>query len=122
LSPHIQIYKPQLTSALSILHRISGVVLSGGFVILTLWLVALAGGPESYATFSSNAQSLLGQIVLFGLSLAFFYHLCAGIRHLLWDAGLFLELPEVYKTGRIVIGASILLTLILWLRIYGVSL
>jgi succinate dehydrogenase / fumarate reductase cytochrome b subunit len=122
LSPHLQIYKPQITTSLSILHRITGVGLAFGFFVLVGWLVALAGGPESYGLFTACAQSIPGKIVLFGLTLAFFYHLCNGIRHLLWDIGLYLELPEVYKTGRIVVGATVILTAIVWLKIYGVGL
>ncbi|MDR3449433.1 MAG: succinate dehydrogenase, cytochrome b556 subunit [Alphaproteobacteria bacterium] len=122
LSPHLQIYKPQITTTLSILHRIAGIVLSFGILVFTVWLAALASGPESYASFTSCAQSIVGQIVLFGISLAFFFHLCSGIRHLLWDSGKFMEIEQVYRTGYIVIGASLLLTLIVWLKVYGVSL
>ncbi len=122
LSPHLQIYKPQLTSILSILHRITGVGLCFGFIVLVGWLAALASGPESYNSFLACAHCILGQTVLFGLTVAFFYHLCCGIRHLLWDAGLYLELPEVYKTGRMVIAATGILTLLVWLKVYGVLL
>jgi succinate dehydrogenase / fumarate reductase cytochrome b subunit len=122
LSPHLQIYRPQLTSMLSILHRMTGVGLSFGFIVLVGWLAALANGPETYGSFVSYASSWLGQAVLFGLSAAFFYHLCNGIRHLLWDSGLSLDLPEVYKTGRIVMAATVVLTAVLWLKIYGVGL
>jgi succinate dehydrogenase / fumarate reductase, cytochrome b subunit len=122
LSPHLQVYKPQLTSILSIIHRMTGVALSFGAVIFVVWLVSLASGPESYASFVGYAGSLVGQIILFGLTFSFFYHFCCGIRHLLWDAGYFLELKDVYKTGRIVVGVSLVLTLIVWLKVYGVSL
>ena len=122
LSPHLQVYKPQLTSILSILHRITGVGLCFGFMILVAWLAALASGPEAYKTFVSYAQSVIGQIVLFGMTVAFFYHFCNGIRHLLWDAGLFLDLPAVYKTGRIVMGATVIMTAVVWLKVWGVSL
>jgi len=122
LSPHLQIYKPQLTSSLSIFHRIAGVVLSFGLIIFVAWLAALAGGPESYSSFTLCAQSNFGQVILFGLTLAFFFHLCCGIRHLFWDAGLFLDLKGAYKTGYFALAATIVLTLILWLNVYGISL
>ncbi len=120
LSPHLQIYKPQITSVLSITHRITGVALAIGLAVLVAWLAAIAGGPESYATFTSYSGSILGQLILLGISFAFFFHLCLGIRHLLWDAGFFLEIKEVYKTGYIAIGAAVILTLIIWLKVYGV--
>ena len=122
LSPHLSIYKPQLTSILSILHRMTGVALAFGLVIFVWWLVSLASGPESYAKFVSCAQSVAGQIVLFGLTVAFFYHLSCGIRHLLWDTGVFLEIRETYKTGRIVLAATVIMTTIVWLKAYGVFL
>ncbi|MGB9153083.1 MAG: succinate dehydrogenase, cytochrome b556 subunit [Alphaproteobacteria bacterium] len=122
LSPHLTIYKPQLTSVLSIFHRMTGVALACGLVIFVWWLVSLAKGPESYAGFVTCSQSIVGQVVLFGLTVAFFYHLSCGIRHLLWDTGLFLELKETYKTGRIVLAATVIMTAIVWLKAYGVFL
>jgi succinate dehydrogenase / fumarate reductase cytochrome b subunit len=122
LSPHLQIYKPQITSVLSITHRLTGIVLSFGLIILVAWLTALASGPDAYGELLICAQSIIGQVILAGLTFAFFFHLCCGIRHLLWDAGYFLELKDVYKTGRIVIAATFVLTAIVWLKIYGVIL
>ncbi len=122
LSPHLQIYKPQLTTALSIFHRLSGVALCFGIVVFVGWLTALASGPDAYAGFAHYAKTCVGQIILAGISLAFFYHLCCGIRHLFWDAGKGLEIKDVYKSGRIAVAGSIILTLILWyFIIYGVS-
>jgi succinate dehydrogenase / fumarate reductase cytochrome b subunit len=121
-SPHLQIYKPQLSSVLSITHRVTGVGLTLGLIVFVWWLAALAGGAESYATFIGYAQTILGQVILFGLSAAFLYHLCCGIRHLLWDAGYFLSIKDVYKTGKIMVATVLLLLLIVWLRAYGVSL
>lgn len=119
-SPHLQIYRPQLTSVLSILHRISGVGLTLGAVVYVWWLAALAGGLDSYATFLVYAHSLVGQVILIGLSAAFFYHGCCGVRHLLWDAGYFLELKDVYKTGRVMFATVVVLTALFWMKIYGV--
>ena len=121
-SPHLQIYKPQLSSVLSITHRVSGVGLTMGAVVFVAWLASLAGGAESYATFLSYATSPLGQIILFGFSFAFLYHLSCGIRHLLWDAGYFLEIKDVYMTGKIMVPTVLILVLIVWLKAYGVSL
>jgi succinate dehydrogenase / fumarate reductase cytochrome b subunit len=115
LSPHLQIYRPQLTSVLSISHRIAGLVLSAGSLLLTAWLVALAAGPESFASFQSLVGSVFGRLVLFVLSLALFFHLCNGIRHLFWDAGRGFELQTAYASGKAVIVASLALTVLTWL-------
>lgn len=122
LSPHLQVYKPQLTSVLSIIHRMTGVALCGGVALFALWLAVLAGGPESYNDFVACAQSWPGQIILAGMSFAFFYHLSTGIRHLFWDAGMFLDIADVYKTGRLAIAAAVILTAVTWLKVYGVGL
>ncbi len=120
LSPHIQIYRPQLTSVLSILHRISGVVLGGGTLLLTWWLIAAVEGPEEFARVQTIMGSWLGRVVLLGFTLAFFYHLCNGIRHLFWDLGQGFELRSVYKSGRWVVGLTVVLTLLSWLLGYAV--
>ena len=82
LSPHLQIYRPQLTSVLSITPRVSGLMLAAGSILLTAWLLALAGGPESFARMQSVLGSIVGRLVLLGFSLGLFFHLCNGIRHL----------------------------------------
>src|SRR5476649_2375079 len=87
LSPHLQVYRPQLTSVLSIFHRMTGVALALGLPVFVAWLVVVASGQETYSTFISYLQTTIGQILLCGWTLAFFYHFCCGIRHLLWDAG-----------------------------------
>lgn len=115
LSPHLQVYKPQLTSVLSIIHRGTGVVLAIGSILVAYWLSAIATGPEAFATANSILGSFLGKLVLFGWTWALFYHLCNGIRHLLWDSGFGLDLPTTYLTGKIVLGASAVLTILLWL-------
>jgi succinate dehydrogenase / fumarate reductase cytochrome b subunit len=115
LSPHLQVYKPQLTSVLSILHRITGAVLAVGTLLVTYWLSALAGGPETFASANVILGSVLGKIVLFFWSWALFYHLANGIRHLIWDTGFGFDLPTVYLSGKIMVGASFALTVLLWL-------
>ena len=119
LSPHLQIYRPQLTSVLSILHRASGVALSVGTLLLVYWLIAAAAGPESFATAQAFIGSILGRTLLLGWSWALFYHLCNGIRHLFWDAGRGFELKTVYASGWTVVGASVVLTLIAWIAGYA---
>ena len=101
LSPNIQIYRPQLTSVLSIANRITGVVLSLYAVVLVVWLVAAAEGPHAYATVQVIIQSWGGQIFLFVCTFSFFLHLCGGIRHLVWDAGYGFELARyTHRDGR----------------------
>lgn len=114
LSPHLQIYKPQITSVMSILHRITGVALAVGTLLLIYWLAAAAGGPESYAAAQGFMASPIGLLLLFGWTLAFFYHLSNGIRHLFWDAGYGFELPTVYKSGWAALIAAAVLTILSW--------
>lgn len=114
LSPHLQIYKIQLTSLLSILHRCTGMVLYGGALFFTWWFLALAQGPEAYKTMQSYVFHPVGLLMLLGVSFSFFYHLCNGIRHLLWDAGWGYDLSNVYKTGWIVVISSFVLTGLVW--------
>ena len=115
LSPHLQVYRPQLTSILSITHRATGIVLSLGTIVLAVWLVALASGRETFHAVSGVIGSLPGKLLLFLFTLALFYHLCNGIRHLFWDAGYGFELEQVYTSGKAVVGASVLLTIITWI-------
>ena len=115
LSPHLQIYKPQLTSVLSILHRATGVFLTIGTLLLAYWLVAAASGPEAFEHAQGIIGSMLGQLLLFLWTLALFYHFCNGIRHLFWDAGSGLEIESVYRSGRHVIWVPVVLTLICWI-------
>jgi succinate dehydrogenase / fumarate reductase cytochrome b subunit len=114
LSPHLQVYRPQLTSMLSILHRLTGVALAVGTLLLIYWLVAAATGPEAFAEAQRLIGSILGRLLLFGWSFALFYHLCNGIRHLYWDAGYGFELATVYRSGWLVVVASIGLTVASW--------
>ncbi len=114
LSPHLSIYKPQLTSLLSILHRATGAVLALGTFLVGYWLVAIALGPESYAVAQQLFESWLGKALLAGWSWAALYHLCNGIRHLFWDLGLGFTLKQVYWSGSAVVITSLLLTLLLW--------
>jgi succinate dehydrogenase / fumarate reductase cytochrome b subunit len=121
LSPHLQVYRPQITSVLSILHRIAGVVLALGIVPLVYWLSAVAGGEEAYARAFATLSSGFGQLLLFGWILAFSYHLLNGIRHLFWDAGLGFELRQVYASGWAVVAGAAVVTVLVWLALGGVS-
>ena len=114
LSPHLQIYRWQLTSVLSILHRAAGVVLSAGTILLVWWLVAAASGPEAYEGVQDFLGSWLGLLLLFGWTASLFYHLCNGIRHLVWDTGHALDLASTYRGGWAVLAATAALTLAAW--------
>jgi succinate dehydrogenase / fumarate reductase cytochrome b subunit len=120
LSPDLQIYRPQLTSVLSISHRITGIVLSVGTLLLISWLVAAATGAHSYSTVQSFINSWLGQLLMFGSTFSVFFHLCNGIRHLVWDAGHGFELRTIYASGWVVVAASIVLTVAAWISSFVV--
>ena len=94
MSPHVMIYRMPLTAILSITHRITGVGLSAGLVLLTWWITAAALGDGAYATAIAVIGSWFGKLVLFGFSLALYFHLCNGVRHLVWDAGKGFEIPD----------------------------
>lgn len=114
LSPHLQVYRPQITMVLSISHRFTGAALAVGLLLLVYWLGALAAGESAYAT----ALTVLGawpvKVLLFLFTFAFFYHLSNGIRHLWWDTGRGFEIPQVYSSGYAVVAASVILTLLAW--------
>jgi succinate dehydrogenase / fumarate reductase cytochrome b subunit len=100
---------------LSILHRVTGAALAVGTLLVTYWLTSIAGGEESFNSANAILGSWFGRLVLFFWSWALFYHLSNGIRHLMWDSGFGLDLPTVYKSGKIMVGASLALTILLWL-------
>ncbi len=112
LSPHLQVYKPQLTSILSIIHRGTGVFLSLGLLLLAYWLMAIAAGPESYSKIQAHIGSWYGQCLLAAFVFSLYYHLCNGIRHLFWDTGLGLEIETTYKSGYAAIIITLLLTVV----------
>ncbi|MDX2222823.1 MAG: succinate dehydrogenase, cytochrome b556 subunit [Rhodospirillaceae bacterium] len=115
LSPHVQVYRLPLTALLSITHRITGVGLALGLVLLAWWLAAAATGPDAYATASAVIGSWFGLLVLFGFSFALSFHLCNGVRHLFWDAGKGFEIAQAQRSDKIVIAAAIALTAVAWL-------
>jgi succinate dehydrogenase / fumarate reductase cytochrome b subunit len=119
LSPHLQVYKPQLTTFMSITHRATGIALAVGTLMLVCWLIAAATGETAFAEVQAFLGSIIGRLLLLGWSYALFYHMCNGLRHLFWDAGKGFEIETAYLTGRIVIGASVLLTIVAWLWAYA---
>lgn len=121
LSPHLQVYRPQLTSMLSITHRATGVVGSVGFIFLVAWLVAAAGEGDAFSSAQKLWGSLIGQLALVAFSFSFFYHLCNGIRHLFWDIGKGLDLDTTYRSGWATVVASLVLTGGLWIYAMGAS-
>ncbi len=118
LSPHLQVYRPQMTSVMSILHRVAGVILTTGTLIMAAWLVSLALGKEAYDVVVMVIGHPLGQFVLFGYSVALIYHALNGVRHLGWDLGFGLTIPQVYKNGQIVLFLTVVLTLGLWSAVW----
>lgn len=115
LSPHLQIYRPQMTSVLSILHRITGVGLGLGAILLVYWVVSTAAGPDRFAAAQALMGSWFGTLILFGFSVALFFHLANGVRHLFWDAGYGFELRSAYASGMAVLVLTVALTAIAWI-------
>jgi succinate dehydrogenase / fumarate reductase cytochrome b subunit len=116
LSPHMQVYDMmQLTSAMSISHRITGVIWGAGVLLLVWWLVAAAAGPAAFAQVQWFMSSWLGLLILFGLTAAAWYHTLNGIRHLAWDAGYGFDIPTTYRSGRMVLIGTAVLTVLTWL-------
>lgn len=116
LSPFMlgTLYRLQITSVLSLMHRVTGIVASVGAFGLAWWLLAVAQGGEVYASASDLLASPLGMFALAAFSLALVYHLLNGIRHLLWDIGWGFELPEVYRSGYAVVVLTFVLTAAIW--------
>lgn len=120
LSPHLQVYKPQLTSVLSVAHRGTGLALSVGTIFIVWWLLAAATSDAAFSTVQSFWGSWYGQLLLLGWTWSLFFHLCNGIRHLFWDAGYGFEIKTTYVSGWTVVAASLVLTLLAWVFGYVV--
>lgn len=119
LSPHLQIYRWPITMVLSILHRVTGVGLGLGTLLLAWWLAAAAAGPDYYTTAQSVLGSWFGRLILFGFTWSLFLHLCNGIRHLFWDMGYGYEVKLANRTGWMTLIASLVLTLLAWILAYA---
>ena len=114
LSPHLQVYKPQITSVLSIFHRITGVAMTFGLILLVAWIFTLSLGEEYFEYFVMFIKSWFGLLILFSFTFALNYHFCNGIRHLFWDAGYGYEIETVHKSGLAVLVVSFVLTILIW--------
>ncbi len=118
LSPHLQTYKWPISMAASILHRATGVALSVGTLLLVWWLAGAAASDPAYATVSGFIRSWFGVLLLLGWTAALWYHFCAGLRHLAWDAGYGFAKPDVNRNTLVVLGATAVLTLITWIALF----
>ena len=118
LSPHLFIYKLQMTMLLSGLHRISGAFLSLGLLVFVWWLVAASIGPEAYGVFTDCIGSPFGLLVMLGFTGAFYYHLANGIRHLIWDSGHLFEMKNAFAAGYLVLFLATAMSLATWYVIY----
>jgi succinate dehydrogenase / fumarate reductase cytochrome b subunit len=114
LSPHLQIYKPLINMVMSIVHRITGVAMYFGTLLVAWWLLAAAIGPAYFKFVTGLVMSPLGLLILLGFTWAFIHHMLGGLRHLIWDFGRAFDLPSIDRMSWLTIGGSILLTALLW--------
>jgi succinate dehydrogenase / fumarate reductase cytochrome b subunit len=114
LSPHLEVYSPQITSVLSIMNRVTGIAISVGTLLLVWWLAAAASGPASFARVQGFIGSWVGLFVLFGWTASLFYHFFGGLRHLAWDAGYGFSLESTHKSGWAAVIASVVATVLVW--------
>ena len=115
LSPHMTIYRPQITSVLSIAHRMTGIAQVLGALMVVWWLLAAATDPGYFADIDALWTSWLGHLVWLGVTLAFSYHLLNGIRHLVWDTGYGMDVPSVERSGVAVLVGTVVLTVVIWI-------
>lgn len=120
ISPHLTIYTPTLTMAMSMVHRVTGAALNVGSLLLMWWLLAAASGPNAFATAQSFLNSILGKLILFGFTWALMHHMLGGIRHLIWDTARGLEPSEREWLTRATLIGSLSLTFLLWIVGYFV--
>ncbi len=114
LSPHLQVYRLPMTALMSIAHRITGAGLAVGSVLVIVMLLAASTSEGAYNNVMDFMTSIIGQLMLFGWTFAMFYHMCNGIRHLIWDTGRLFKLENAQKAGWVVLGATVFLTIIVW--------
>ena len=117
LSPHLFIYKPQLTSVLSITHRACGVALAIGTILVTWLLLAAAMGPDAFKVPHDLVKSPVGTVLVFGWSVALYYHMCNGIRHLFWDSVHLFKIENAYRAGYVVLLMTVVLTALTWWKV-----
>lgn len=114
LSPHLQVYKPQMTSMLSILHRMTGVALALGLVLVSAIIVSAVMGEAAYEQIMGLSKTILGQLVLAGWSFALVYHTLNGVRHLIWDTGRLFKIEDATRAGHLVFWGAVVITAGLW--------
>lgn len=114
LSPHLQIYRWPISMAISILHRATGIALGFGTILLSWWLIAAATSPEAFAVAQGFLASPAGLFLLFGWSVSLIFHFFAGLRHLAWDTGYGYDAPEYDNTGKAVLIATAVTTVVVW--------
>jgi succinate dehydrogenase / fumarate reductase cytochrome b subunit len=112
------IYSPPVTMVTSITHRITGIGLAAGTLLIAWWLVSIASGPDFYGPFQAFVGSIFGQLILFGFTWALAYHFCNGIRHLAWDLGYGFDIRTAHATGLLVFGLSIVIALGIFAWLY----
>lgn len=115
MSPHLQIYDLPMTAKLSVLHRGTGAALMAGMLLLVITLAVAASGKDSWDAYQGLLFGWLGQLVLLGFTFALYYHFCNGIRHMWWDLGRGLDLSDTAKSGKVVLGVSVAMTVVTWL-------
>lgn len=119
LSPHLDVYRLPLTAIISICHRITGVGLSVGTLLIACWLMAAASGPEAYASINGFLGSWFGKVILFLWTFAFFFHFCNGIRHMFWDIGIGFDKAAVLKSSKAVLIGTVVMTVVTWIIALG---
>ncbi len=112
LSPHIQVYRWQITMWLSSLHRITGALLSLGAVVLAIWLIAIASGATAYADVQQYIGSGWFKLPLVGWTFCFFFHLSNGVRHLAWDVGAGFQRASIRASGWTVVAVAVVATVL----------
>jgi succinate dehydrogenase / fumarate reductase cytochrome b subunit len=120
LSPHLSVYRPQITMTMSIVHRITGAALYFGTLLVAIWLMAAASSPESYDRVNWAFGTWLGQLILFGYTWALMHHMLGGVRHLIWDTGAGLEKHTASRIAWATLAGSIPLTVLIWVVGYMV--
>jgi succinate dehydrogenase / fumarate reductase cytochrome b subunit len=120
LSPHLSVYRPTLTMAMSIAHRITGVALYAGVLLLAWFLIAASMDASAFGVFSGFVSSFLGRAILFGFSWSLFHHMLGGIRHFVWDAGHGLDDPEREWLAMATLAGGLMMTIVVWSVGYAV--
>ncbi len=115
LSPHLQIYKVELPMLLSGLHRITGIALSVGSILLVAWIASAVYSAEAFASLSRFLGSFIGQLMLFGWTFSLMHHTVNGIRHLIWDTGRMLDVKQIHASSKIGLSITIVLTVLAWI-------